>query len=110
MNLLPDHARACTRRRCGNKNQLFFWRTKAGTEVDFVVYGPDSFHAIEVKNANKITRRDAAGLESLHDDHPEATCTLLYRGTDARKISEHCSALPVEQFLHQLIPNTPLPS
>ena len=94
----------------GSKNQLFFWRTKAGVEVDFVVYGPDSFHAIEVKNANKVTRRDAAGLESFHDDYPEATCTLLYRGTDALKISEHCTALPVAQFLRQVIPNKPLPS
>ena len=94
----------------GGENQLFFWRTKAGAEVDFVVYGPNCFHAIEVKNAAKVTRRDAAGLESFHDDYPEATCTLLYRGTDALKVSEHCTALPVEQFLRQVIPNAPLPS
>ena len=75
----------------------------------FVVYGPNCFHAIEVKNAAKVTRRDAAGLESFHDDYPEATCTLLYRGTDALKVSEHCTALPVEQFLRQVIPNAPLP-
>ena len=94
----------------GGENQLFFWRTKAGVEVDFVVYGSDCFHAIEVKNADKVTHRDAAGLESFHDDYPEATCTLLYRGHDALKISEHCTAIPVEQFLRQLIPNKPLPS
>ena len=94
----------------GNRNQLFFWRTKAGVEVDFVIYGPDCFHAIEIKNAGKVTRRDAAGLESFHTDYPEATCTLLYRGTDALKISEHCRALPVEQFLRQLTPNAPLPA
>lgn len=93
----------------GGENQLFFWRTKAGVEVDFIIYGPSCFHAIEVKNADKLTRRDAAGLESFHDDYPEATCALLYRGTDALKISEHCTALPVEQFLRQLIPNAPLP-
>lgn len=93
----------------GGENQLFFWRTKAGVEVDFVVYGPNCFHAIEVKDAAKVTRRDAAGLESFHDDYPEATCTLLYRGTDALKVSEHCTALPVEKFLRQVIPNAPLP-
>ena len=93
----------------GGKNQLFFWRTKAGVEVDFVIYGPNVFHAIEVKNAVKVTRHDAAGLEAFHTDYPEATCTLLYRGSDALKISEHCTARPMEEFLRQLIPNAPLP-
>ena len=93
----------------GGKNQLFFWRTKAGVEVDFVIYGPNAFHAIEVKNAAKVTRHDAAGLESFRSDYPEATCTLLYRGTEALKITEHCRALPVEQFLRELLPNAPLP-
>lgn len=93
----------------GGENQLFFWRTKAGVEVDFVIYGPTAFHAIEVKNADKVTRRDATGLESFNADYPEATCTLLYRGSDPLKISEHCTALPVERFLRELKPNTPLP-
>ena len=93
----------------GSENRLFFWRTKAGVEVDFIIYGPHAFHAIEVKNADKLTRRDAAGLEAFHADYPEATCTLLYRGNDALKITEHAKALPVECFLRQLVPNTPLP-
>ena len=93
----------------GGENRLFFWRTKAGVEVDFVIYGPHVFHAIEVKNADKVTRRDAAGLEAFHVDYPKATCTLLYRGSDALRITEHTKALPVERFLRQLVPNTPLP-
>lgn len=93
----------------GGENQLFFWRTKAGVEVDFVIYGPTAFHAIEIKNSDKATRHDAAGLESSNADYPEATCTLLYRGSDTLKISEHCKALPVEQFLRELKPNAPLP-
>ena len=56
-----------------------------------------------------MTRHDVMGLESFHADYPEATCTLLYRGADALKVSEHCLALPVDRFLRQLIPNTPLP-
>jgi len=93
----------------GNENALHFWRTKAGVEVDFVVYGPHAFHALEVKNADKVTRHDAAGLEAFHADYPEATCTLLYRGADALKLTEHCLALPVERFFGNLVPNAPLP-
>jgi len=94
----------------GGENQLAFWRTKAGVEVDFVVYGPNAFHAIEVKNAANVTRHDAAGLEAFHSDYPEATCTLLYRGTDRLKLTEHCLAIPVEQFLRAIVPNMPLPT
>lgn len=93
----------------GGKNRLFFWRTKGGVEVDFVIYGPDCFHAIEVKNAAKITRRDASGLEAFHTDYPEATCTLLYRGMDALQLTEHCRAIPVDRFLRGVMPNAPLP-
>jgi len=93
----------------GGENQLFFWRTKAGVEVDFIVYGPNAFHAIEIKNAAKVTRHDAAGLEAFHTDYPEATCTLLYRGADTLKLTEHCRALPVAEFLRNLTPNAPLP-
>jgi len=56
-----------------------------------------------------VTRRDASGLEAFHTDYPEATCTLLYRGTDTLKLTELCRALPVAEFLHNLTPNTPLP-
>ena len=93
----------------GGENALHFWRTKAGVEVDFVVYGPKAFHAIEVKNAAKVTRRDAAGLEAFHTDYPEATCTLLYRGVDTLKLTENCLAIPVERFLRELTPNKSLP-
>ena len=93
----------------GGENTLHFWRTKAGVEVDFVVYGPHAFHAIEVKNAAKVTRRDAVGLETFRSDYPEATCTLLYRGDDTLKLTENCLAIPVERFLRDLTPNAPLP-
>jgi predicted AAA+ superfamily ATPase len=29
--------------------QLYFWRTKNGLEVDFILYGPEGLIAIEVK-------------------------------------------------------------
>ena len=38
----------------GRSCNLYFWRTKSGNEVDFVVYGKDTFCAIEVKNTARI--------------------------------------------------------
>jgi len=93
----------------GGKNGLYFWRTKSGVEVDFVVYGDKAFHAIEVKNTDRVQRGDAAGLNAFCEDYPEATATLLYRGRYREKINDHCTAVPVEAFLREVIPGRPLP-
>ncbi|MFS6826041.1 ATP-binding protein [Cyanobium sp. ATX-6F1] len=46
--LVAQHLRAWMAYR-GSIDKLFYWRTKAGREVDFVVYGPESFAALEVE-------------------------------------------------------------
>lgn len=61
-----------------------------------------SFSHGQLLSASDVARD--AGRNQLFF-YPEATCTLLYRGTDSLRISEHCRALPVEQFLRQLTPN-----
>ncbi len=83
-------------------NQLYFWRTKSGVEVDFVIYGENVFRAIEVKNATRADRSDASGLEAFHQDYPEAELTLLYRGERAMKLTENVTAVPVTEFLLSL--------
>ncbi len=47
-------------RECSVKGQrdLYFWRTKAGLEVDFVIYGELGFWAIEVKNSKNLSPDD----------------------------------------------------
>jgi predicted AAA+ superfamily ATPase len=79
-------------------NELFFWRTRAGLEVDFVLYGPKIFQAIEVKNGKIIGPDDLRGLKEFKKDFPEATCLLLYRGKEKLK-REGILCLPVEAFL-----------
>lgn len=79
---------------------LSFWRTRSGLEVDFVVYGPESFTAIEVKNNAKINPADLKGLQAFHQDYPEAKCLFLYRGKDKVKKGE-ILCLPVDEFLRE---------
>jgi len=90
-----------------DRNQLFFWRTRAGAEVDFVIYGDDGLWAIEVKNGSKIHDADLRGLRAFRSDYPEARAILLYRGRE--RISRHgILGLPCEEFLKDLIPGRPL--
>jgi predicted AAA+ superfamily ATPase len=87
----------------GDQSTLFFWRTKSGTEVDFVVYGKDVFCALEVKNTAKINPKMLQGLLAFKEDYPEAQILFLYRGRERLKIKE-VLCLPVQEFLLNLEP------
>jgi predicted AAA+ superfamily ATPase len=89
-----------------NGNQqagLHYWRTLSGMEVDFVLYGGDTFCAIEVKNSSRIRPEDLRGLKAFTDDYPEAQAVILYRGKERLKLG-NVSAVPVEEFLRSLDP------
>jgi len=92
----------------GSDLHLSFWRTKAGAEVDFVLYGGGGFHAIEVKNGSAVRPRDLRGLKAFREDYPEADLRLLYRGEEALEI-DGIRCLPCSDFLLRLLPGRPLP-
>jgi predicted AAA+ superfamily ATPase len=87
---------------------LHFWRTKSGLEVDFVVYGEDTFAAIEVKRSRKVSPPDIRPLQAFRTDYPEAKVCLLHGGTERLQI-EGVPCLPCEEFLRALVPDSPLP-
>jgi predicted AAA+ superfamily ATPase len=92
----------------GAEHQLAYWRTRSGIEVDFVVYGPGGFQAIEVKHADTVRPRDLRGLKAFGEDYPEAELRLLYRGKEPLKISG-VLCLPCEDYLLRVVPGQPLP-
>jgi predicted AAA+ superfamily ATPase len=90
-----------------NEHSLHFWKTRSGVEVDFIVYGPKTFVAIEVKNSAKLTKHDLSPLNTFSEEYPEATLILLYRGHETLKIG-NVWCTPVEQFLMKLDPANPI--
>ena len=88
--------------------KLFFWRTRSGVEVDFVVYGSAGFWAVEVKNASRIRPADLRGLEAFGADYPQADLVLLYRGT-RRERRGRVWILPAGEFLRSLAPSRDFP-
>ncbi len=89
----------------GKDNALYFWRTRSGVEVDFVVYGEDGLYAIEVKNSSRIHQKDLKGLTIFLEDYPEAKAIFVYRGKEKLK-KGNVLCLPVEDFLFRLEPNS----
>lgn len=104
--LVAQHLRAW----CENRKdavQLFYWRTRAGSEIDFVVYGDVDFMAIEVKNSRSIQSADIRSLRTFSSDYPEALAVLLHRGSDIT-IMNGVICTPVENFLRCLRPDLTL--
>ncbi|OPZ25336.1 MAG: hypothetical protein BWZ02_02507 [Lentisphaerae bacterium ADurb.BinA184] len=89
------------------RGELFYWRSKAGSEVDFVVYGEVGFWAIEVKNAATFQRSDLRPLRGFGEDYPEAKRIFLYRGTEELLV-DGIACLPCDRFLKALHPRRPL--
>jgi predicted AAA+ superfamily ATPase len=101
--LVAQHLRAWIAYRAAGA-QLYYWRTKSGSEVDFVVYGPNIFCAIEVKRAGSVGSKDLRALRAFRKDYPEASACLLYLGKDRLAING-ISCLPCEDFLRELHPD-----
>jgi len=92
----------------GGALELSFWRTKAGNEIDFVIYGKSTFHAIEVKNATRVHPADVRALRAFREDYPTAGTVLLHRGPQALRVDD-VPCVPCEEFLRALVPGRPLP-
>lgn len=90
-------------------HDLYFWRTKSGVEVDFIVYGALGLWAIEVKNSQYIHTKDLRGLQNFQEDYPEAKTILLYRGQE-RMMKKNIMCIPCDEFVRGLSPNKNLVS
>jgi len=98
--LVAQHLRAwIAYRNLGER--LYFWRTKSGSEVDFVVYGNDCFFAWEVKRSTSAHSVDLRSLKSFRQDYPEAEVALLYLGQQSLEI-DGIPVIPCEKFLKTL--------
>ncbi len=101
--LVAAHLRAFIDYR-NTRDQLFYWRTRSGVEVDFVLYGASGLFAFEVMNQAKVRPSDLRGLESFCVDYPEAKATLLYRGKERLQFGKvRCE--PCEAWLAALTPS-----
>lgn len=83
--------------------ELFYWRTRSGVEVDFIVYGPEDFWAVEVKSTGTVRSSDLRGLKTFRDDYPECRPVFVYRGKD-RLFVDGIVCIPGSEFLQKMTP------
>jgi predicted AAA+ superfamily ATPase len=104
--LVAQHLRAWVQAQ-QEMHQLFFWRTQTGLEVDFIVYGPSGFWAIEVKRSENLSPADVHALTAFKEEYPETQCLILHSGAHSF-VYKGFTCLPVRDFLGNLHPNKPI--
>ncbi len=87
-----------------NKFEIFFWRSRGGIEVDFILYGEEGIYAIEVKNSDKIRNQDLRSLNEFKEDYPESKTIFLYRGKE-KLLKNKTLCLPCDEFLYNVHPD-----
>jgi uncharacterized protein len=85
-------------------HSLSFWHTQTHLEVDFVVYGPRGFWAIEVKRASHLGPDDVRGLVAFKEEYPEAQCMIL-APIKQEEIYRTFPIIPIEKFLRNCTPD-----
>jgi uncharacterized protein len=92
--LIYHHVRALTRLMTP-PGRLYFWRTRAGVEVDFVLEYGHRLLAIEVKRTEHPGYGDIAGLRAFLQEYPQASGGLLVHcGRETRRLDENILAVP----------------
>ncbi len=104
--LIAQHLRAWVQSQ-RETYQLAFWRTRTQLEVDFIIYGPKGFFAIDVKRVVNLSPKDVSGLKAFQEEYPEAKCCVLYMGTH-RTVYRNFLCIPVEEFLLNLKIDQPI--
>ena len=85
----------------GLEYTLSYWRTAAGAEVDFVLYGQRGIVAIEVKRTRRLSSSDLDGLAQFRADYPQSRCILL-AGVSRREYRNGIEVIPLEDGLSTL--------
>ncbi|MCC6873560.1 MAG: ATP-binding protein [Sandaracinaceae bacterium] len=80
-------------------DELVFWRTHSGLEVDFVVGGHT---AIEVKAAGKVTDRDLRGLRAFAEEVRLERRVIVCGERHERRTEDGVGVLPIDRFFTDL--------
>jgi uncharacterized protein len=76
--------------------RLYFYRTRSGMEIDFILEKKEGFVAIEVKNRDTVSLSDFAKIKRLADANSARWCggIVVYRGNKIQKFGHNLWAVP----------------
>lgn len=81
--------------------KIYYYRTKDGNEVDFIVYGERGMMAFEIKSNKTFTSNHIRGLKAFIKDYPMTKGYLIYGG-DRPMYDGGINIIPMEEALKTL--------
>jgi len=84
----------------GKNWRLYFWRTKAGHEVDVIIRTENTLYAVEIKGGRNPGKRDLKGLKSFHAEHPGCV-PLCAANTDTPFMLEGVPVIPWQSLFEE---------
>ncbi len=92
--------RGLSRKRC----EIYYWRTKTGLEVDFIL--EQACVAIEVKISNQVHQQDLKGLIAFCEEHPDTQAIVVSQDQRPRQLKVNdrlmIQIMPWQYFLEKL--------
>jgi predicted AAA+ superfamily ATPase len=79
--------------------EISFWRTKSGTEVDFILGGGEV--AVEVKGSRGMTGKQLRSLVAFRDEHSPSK-TMVVCNESEERVAGNIRIVPWRKFLQQL--------
>lgn len=76
--------------------ELYFYRTAAGLEVDFLLADERGIMPIEVKSTERVTSADARSVETFLFEHPKAAHVglVIYQGNEIVELRKNVWGIP----------------
>ena len=82
-----------------SEEQLSYWRTYSGLEVDAII--GDARMAIEIKSTEEVSTRHLRGLKAFAEEHPESRLLLVSLDRFSRSI-DGIECLHISEFFSEL--------
>ena len=81
--------------------RLYYWRTSAGAEVDFIIERHGSLIPIEVKWRESINSKSLMGIKIFLKDFEKLSPwgVVLYKGKELLRLQENLFLVPFAYFL-----------
>jgi predicted AAA+ superfamily ATPase len=75
---------------------LYFYRTAAGMEIDFLLAGEKGIIPIEVKSSERVTSSDGRSVETFLNEHPKAANVgiVVYPGDEIMELRKNVWGIP----------------
>lgn len=81
------------------QNQLCYWRTSTGLEVDAIV---GESLAIEIKSVTEVQNKHLKGLRAFREEHPDFTLMIVSLDPFTRQTEDNIQVVYIHDFLAQL--------